>query len=79
MSLTGNWSYPTAMRFGAGRIAELPEACRSLGMARPLLATDPGLAELPMVQDALANLSLLPAAGTAGVRSVASTVRSSPV
>ena len=25
MSLNGNWNYPTALRFGAGRIAELPE------------------------------------------------------
>ena len=52
-SLTGNWNYPTAMRFGAGRIKELPEACRSLGMQRPLLITDPALAALPMVQDTL--------------------------
>ncbi len=55
MSLRGNWNYPTAVRFGAGRIAELPAACRELGMARPLLVTDPGLADLPMVKDALAN------------------------
>jgi alcohol dehydrogenase class IV len=43
-SLCGNWSYPTAIRFGAGRIAELADACAALGMARPLLVTDPGLA-----------------------------------
>lgn len=49
-----NWNYPTAIRFGAGRIAELADACRSLGMARPLLVTDPGLAEMPMVKDAAA-------------------------
>mgnify|MGYP000687031060 FL=1 len=49
MELVGNWNYPTAIRFGAGRISELPDACRELGMARPLLVTDPGLAELPMV------------------------------
>jgi alcohol dehydrogenase class IV len=47
--LRGNWNYPTAIRFGAGRIAELPEACRSLGMQRPLLVTDPGLAALTMI------------------------------
>ncbi len=50
--LTANWNYPTAIRFGVGRIAELPDACRALGMARPLLVTDPGLANLPMVADA---------------------------
>jgi alcohol dehydrogenase len=49
-----NWNYPTAIRFGAGRIAELPEACRALGMRRPLLVTDPGLAEMAMVKEALA-------------------------
>lgn len=47
--LTGNWNYPAPIRFGAGRIAELPDACRELGMSRPLLVTDPGLAELEMV------------------------------
>ncbi len=54
MELRGNWNYPTAIRFGAGRIAELPDACRSLGMTRPLLVTDPGLAGLPMVARAVA-------------------------
>jgi alcohol dehydrogenase class IV len=52
--LTANWNYPTSIRFGVGRIAELPEACRALGMSRPLLVTDPGLAGLPMVSEARA-------------------------
>ena len=43
-TLRGNWNYPTSIRFGAGRIAELPDACRALGMQRPLLVTDPALA-----------------------------------
>jgi alcohol dehydrogenase len=51
-----NWNYPTAIRFGAGRIAELPEACRELGIARPLLVTDPGLAGMDIVTSALASL-----------------------
>ena len=46
MLLNGNWSYPTAIRFGAGRIAEIGEACRAAGIARPLLVTDRGLADL---------------------------------
>ena len=50
-----NWNYPTAIRFGAGRIAELPQACRALGLERPLLVTDPGLAALPMVHRTLAR------------------------
>src|SRR5262245_56140990 len=53
MDLKGNWNYPTAIRFGAGRIAELPQACRDAGIERPLLVTDPGLARLQMVADAL--------------------------
>jgi alcohol dehydrogenase class IV len=48
-----NWNYPTAIRFGAGRVAELGEACRGLGIERPLLVTDPALAKLPMVRDSL--------------------------
>lgn len=53
MTLTGNWTYPTAVRFGAGRIAELPEACAQAGITRPLLVTDRGLADLPITNAAL--------------------------
>jgi alcohol dehydrogenase class IV len=53
IALRGNWNWPTAIRFGAGRIAELPQACKDAGMARPLLVTDLGLAKLPMVANAL--------------------------
>lgn len=45
---TANWSYPTAIRFGAGRIAEIGAACAAAGIARPLLVTDRGLAGLPI-------------------------------
>ncbi len=51
--LKGDWNYPTSVRFGAGRIAELPEACASLGIKRPLLVTDSGLARLAIVEDAI--------------------------
>lgn len=50
-----NWNYPTSMRVGVGRIAELAEACKGLGMRAPLLVTDPGLAILPMIEAALAQ------------------------
>ncbi len=57
-TLRGNWNFPTLMRFGPGRIAELADACAELGMTRPLLVTDPGLSKMPMVVDALdANLA----------------------
>ncbi|WP_282169230.1 iron-containing alcohol dehydrogenase [Ruegeria atlantica] len=60
MSLVGNWSYPTAIKFGAGRIKELPEACAAAGMKRPLLVTDKGLADLPITA---ATLDIMEAAG----------------
>jgi alcohol dehydrogenase len=57
MQLRGNWNYPTSVRFGAGRIAELPEAARAAGVARPLLVTDSALARLPMVAQAMESLA----------------------
>ena len=48
-----NWSYPTSVRFGAGRISELGAACEAVGIKKPLLVTDPGLASLPVTQDTL--------------------------
>lgn len=53
--IRANWNYPTNIKAGAGRIKELPELCKSLGMKNALLITDPGLAPLPMVQQAVAN------------------------
>ena len=52
-----NWNYPTAVRFGAGRISELGDACKVAGMSRPLLVTDPFLAAQPMTDRALAILN----------------------
>ena len=50
-----NWNYPTNIRHGIGRVKELAGACLELGMSAPLLVTDPGLAQLPMVQQILAD------------------------
>ena len=50
------WSWPTQVRFGAGRIAELPEAMRGLGAQRPLFVTDAGLVAREPVARALAAL-----------------------
>lgn len=60
MTPTANWSYPTSIRFGAGRISELVSACSAAGIKRPLLVTDRGLAQMPITQNAL---DLLEAAG----------------
>ncbi len=54
--MKANWNYPTPIRFGAGRISELGEACRELGMERPLLVTDPDLAKLPPMEAAVRSL-----------------------
>jgi alcohol dehydrogenase class IV len=68
---TANWSYPTAVRFGPGRIKELADACRAAGVTRPLLVTDAGLAKLPITTQALGLLKVagLPVATTAGTGS----------
>jgi len=60
MTLTANWSYPTAIRFGAGRIGEIADACVVAGMKKPLLVTDKMLASLPITT---ATLDLMEAAG----------------
>ena len=48
-----NWSYPTAVKFGVGRVSELAEHCASAGITRPLLVTDRALAQLPITTHAL--------------------------
>jgi len=71
MQLNATWSYPTTVRFGAGRIAELADAVRAAGIARPLFVTDAILAALPMTQNAMAALSAadVPSALFSDVRS----------
>ena len=71
--MQANWNYPTAIKFGAGRIRELPDHVRALGMRRPLLVTDKALAALPVTQDTLAIL------GVAGIEAgLFAEVRSNP-
>ena len=73
-TLRGDWRYPTSVRFGPGRMDELPAACESLGMTRPLLVTDPGLRDLPM------TAKLLAANRSAGITTtVYSDVKGNPV
>lgn len=57
---TANWSYPTAIKFGPGRIAELADHCKATGITKPLLVTDKALASLPITAQAL---DILDAAG----------------
>ncbi|MCY1743717.1 iron-containing alcohol dehydrogenase [Ensifer sp. SL37] len=60
MTITANWSYPTSIKFGAGRIKELADHCKAVGMKKPLLITDRGLAPMAITQNAL---DILEAAG----------------
>ena len=53
MNIVANWSYPTAVKLGRGRIKELADACTSLGMKKPLLVTDRGLASMAITGLAL--------------------------
>lgn len=56
MTFSANWNYPTNVKVGAGRVDELAELCISTGMKSPLLITDPGIAELPMLSGVLISL-----------------------
>ncbi len=51
-----NWSYPTAIKFGVGRIAELADHCKAAGVKKPLFVTDKALASLPITAEAVAVL-----------------------
>jgi alcohol dehydrogenase class IV len=49
MNLT-TFSFPTRTRYGAGAVRELPEAMTQLGIKRPLVVTDAGLAKTEAFQ-----------------------------
>ena len=55
--MNANWNYPTRVWFGAGRVTELPAACRALGVKRPLVITDRGLATAGITHDVLQILA----------------------
>jgi hypothetical protein len=48
-----NWSYPTAIKFGVGRVAELADHAKGIGLTKPLMVTDKALASLPITKAAL--------------------------
>lgn len=52
LTLSTNWSFPTALRIGAGCVTELDATCAQHSIERPLIVTDPGMAQLPAL-DAL--------------------------
>ena len=54
--LRGNWNYPTTIWAGPGCISELAAACAQSGIRRPLIVTDEGLVNAPMIKNALGAL-----------------------
>ena len=48
-----NWNYPTTMWVGENRINDIAEACKNLGITKPLFVTDKGLAETDIVKNTL--------------------------
>ncbi|PAJ73589.1 alcohol dehydrogenase [Pseudoalteromonas sp. NBT06-2] len=53
--LKADWNYPTNIKQGIGRVTELPELCKNIEMKKPLLITDPYLAQQPMVSKILTH------------------------
>lgn len=54
--LSARWSYPTTIHAGAGKIADLGKHTAAVGMKRPLVVTDKGLANMAFIGAALAAL-----------------------
>ena len=50
------YNFPTVVRFGAGAIAELPEHLAAVGLSKPLLVTDPMVAQLDLFSGIVASL-----------------------
>ena len=55
--LRGDWYFPTEIRFGAGRIGELGAVLAQLGIKRPLIVTDRGLASATGIPRRIAELA----------------------
>lgn len=70
LATSANWSFPTTVRFGNGRIASLGEMVRELGGSRPLVVTDAGLKDLYPVRRTVEALNSagLPTALYSGVK-----------
>jgi len=62
-----SFSFPTAIRFGAGARKEVAQHLISQGLKRPLIVTDKALAQLPVLAEFRTHLGGLDAAVFAGV------------
>ena len=54
--MTSKFSFPTAITFGPGARREVAPHLRERGLKRPLVVTDKGLAQLPVLRDFVATL-----------------------
>ncbi|WP_411971433.1 iron-containing alcohol dehydrogenase [Sphingobacterium sp. Lzh-3] len=52
------FNFPTPIRFGAGAINELPDYLLANGLSRPLLVTDPTIAQLPFFKEIQQKLTI---------------------
>ena len=52
-----NWNYPTNVWFGPDRSQQIQQACDVLGVKNPLIVTDPGLLQTPIIDEINSNLS----------------------
>ena len=52
-----NWSYPTDIKFGAGRIEELESVCKKHAIRRPLFVTDSAIMELANTKNIIKSIS----------------------
>jgi alcohol dehydrogenase class IV len=50
------FNFPTTIRFGANAVKELPAYLKQNNLSKPLLATDPIIAELPFFKEIVADL-----------------------
>ena len=51
-----NWSFPTSIRYGPGRVKELFEICIQNEIKRPLIITDNGSKDLGFIKNIYDNL-----------------------
>ena len=56
MEMNVNWSYPTDIRFGQGRLSELVAVCEDISLKKPLFVTDKSLFDKQFTKEILANL-----------------------
>ena len=52
-----NWNYPTNVWFGPDRSHQIQQACDGLNIKKPLIVTDPGLLQTPIIDEINSNLS----------------------